>query len=195
MPAEPAAACRELADLVRRILAGEGSAEEELIRRYSRGVSIIIRRITRDDCLSDDLSQETFRLALTKIRRGDLRDAERLSGFICSLARNLAIESCRRTLKLEPFDDAEAAGSLSDPAPDQLYRLLQKETAAAVRQVLKELKSARDREVLYRFYIAEEEKDQICVDLGLSALHFNRVLYRARERFRELYENVIRSET
>ncbi len=192
---EPAAACEKPADLVRRILAGEGSAEEELVRRYRRGVSIIIRRITNDAFVSDDMCQETFRLALTKIRRGDLRDAERLSGFMCSLARNLAIESCRQAPKLAPLDEAEAAGSFSDPAPNQLHRLLQQERAAAIRQVLKELRSSRDRELLYRFYIAEEDKDQICADLGLSRLHFNRVLYRARERFRELYENVIKSES
>ena len=52
------------------------------------------------------------------------------------------------------------------------------------------MKSARDRQVLFRFYIAEENKEDICSDLGLSSLHFNRVLFRARERFRELYEQM-----
>jgi len=194
MPTEPAGACESPADLVRRILAGEGRAEEELVRRYSRGVSIIIRRTTHNTLLSDDISQETFRLALTKIRRGDLRDPERLSGFMCSLARNLAIESCRQILRTEPLEESEATESVSDPAPNQLDRLLRRERAAAIRHMLKELRSSRDRELLYRFYLAEEDKDQICVDLDLSPLHFNRVLYRARQRFRELCENVIKSE-
>jgi RNA polymerase sigma-70 factor (ECF subfamily) len=57
-----------------------------------------------------------------------------------------------------------------------------------VRKVLGELKSERDRQVLFRFYVAEEEKEKICASLGLTSLHFNRVLFRARERFRELYE-------
>jgi len=194
MPTEPAGAFESPADLVRRILAGEGRAEEELVRRYSRGVSIIIRRTTHNTLLSDDISQETFRLALTKIRRGDLRDPERLSGFMCSLARNLAIESCRQILRTEPLEESEATESVSDPAPNQLDRLLRRERAAAIRHMLKELRSSRDRELLYRFYLAEEDKDQICVDLDLSPLHFNRVLYRARQRFRELCENVIKSE-
>lgn len=68
--------------------------------------------------------------------------------------------------------------------------LLRKEKARAIRQVLRQLNSERDREVLYRFYIAEEHKEQICADLGLTNLHFNRVLYRARERFRELCERI-----
>jgi RNA polymerase sigma-70 factor (ECF subfamily) len=188
MSSERAAECETPADLVRRIQAGEGQAEEELVRRYSRGVSIIIRRVRSDSFLTDDLCQETFRLALTKIRRGDLREPEKLSGFICSLARNLAIESFRQSTRAEVHDDPSAADSISDPAPDQLQLLLQRERASAIRGVLRELKSARDREVLYRFYIAEEDKDRISVDLGLSSLQFNRVLHRARTRFRELYE-------
>jgi RNA polymerase sigma-70 factor, ECF subfamily len=54
--------------------------------------------------------------------------------------------------------------------------------------VINELPSDRDRQILFRFYIAEEEKERICADLCLTGLHFNRVLFRARARYRELYE-------
>lgn len=64
-----------------------------------------------------------------------------------------------------------------------------------MRRVLAELPSDRDREILFRFYIAEDEKDSICRDLGLTSLHFNRVLFRARERYRELYEETTRGES
>src|SRR5262249_32352399 len=180
------------ADLVRRILAGERSAEDELVSRYSRGVSIIVRRIARDASLTEDLCQETFRLVLEKVRRGEVREAEKLSGFICSLARNLAIDHFRQASRRETAEDVESTRPLSDPAPDQLSVLLEREKANGVRQVLKELKPPRDREILYRFYIAEEDKERICADLGLSSLHFNRVLYRARERFRELCQQIVK---
>jgi len=70
--------------------------------------------------------------------------------------------------------------------------LLEKERSTIVRRILKELKSERDRQILFRFYISEEDKEIICADLGLSSQHFNRVLYRARERFRELCQQVKR---
>ncbi len=57
-----------------------------------------------------------------------------------------------------------------------------------VRQVLTELKNDRDREILSRYYIADQDKDVICRDLQLSGLHFNRVLFRARQRYKELFE-------
>src|SRR6185312_15443561 len=60
--------------------------------------------------------------------------------------------------------------------------------AGVVRRLLRELSSPRDREVLVRFYLKEEERGALCRSLGLTDLQFNRVIFRARERFRELLE-------
>jgi len=69
-----------------------------------------------------------------------------------------------------------------------LDRIAAGEQARRVRQVLEELGTERDREILRRFYLSSEDKEEICKDWGLSSLQFNRVLCRARERYRELYE-------
>ncbi len=58
-----------------------------------------------------------------------------------------------------------------------------------MRRVLEELPTERDREVLSRFYLAEDDSKKICADLGLATSHFKRVLFRARERYRTLFEN------
>jgi RNA polymerase sigma-70 factor, ECF subfamily len=175
------------AELVRRIRAGDASAESELVARYGRGVTIVIHRASSDASAVDDLCQQTFQIALEKIRRGDLREPEKLSGFICSLARNLVIDHFRR-VAAHRFPGSVEGTQAADPAPGPLESLLKVEKASIVRRVLAELPSERDREILFRFYIAEDEKDSICRDLGLTSLHFNRVLFRARERYRELYE-------
>jgi RNA polymerase sigma-70 factor, ECF subfamily len=180
-------------DLVSRIRAGDRQAEAELVERYSRGVMIIIRREVRDTVDVEDLHQEGFRIVLEKIRRGDVREPERLSGFVCGVARNLVIDYFRRAARQENNAEIEEAVSIPHPSPDQLQELLRKEKADLVRQVLKEMSNERDIQALYRFYIADDDKEQICADLGLTSLHFNRVLHRARERFRELYERVMRS--
>ncbi len=175
------------AELVRGIREGDARAEGELVARYGRGVATVIRRSSRDAAAAEELYQQTFQIALEKIRRGDVREPEKLGGFLCSLARNVVIGHYRRAAERQPgapLEDARAA----DPAPGPLEELLTTEKAAIVRRVLDELPTPRDREVLTRFYLAEDDKDAICRDLGLSSLHFNRVLFRARERFRELYE-------
>jgi RNA polymerase sigma-70 factor, ECF subfamily len=182
---EPAAGASSA--IVQRIVEGDRTAEEELVARYARGVRLIIGRASSDRSAIDDLCQETFRITLEKVRRGDVRDPDRLSGFICSLARNLVIDHFRRAART-----ADAAiPDTPDPAPDPLAQLLARERAASARAVLAELGSERDRQILLRFYVAGDSKEDICADYGLSSLHFNRVLFRARERYRELYRSIV----
>jgi RNA polymerase sigma-70 factor (ECF subfamily) len=178
-----------MSDLVQRILAGDPAAETELVQRFSRALTFLLRRLTRDEAAAEDLYQETFRLVIEKVRRGELREAERLPGFVSSMARNLFLGSVRRGGRRQKWQgDPEATERAPDPAPGQLQRLLAKERSAMVRQVLADLKNDRDREILSRYYIADQDKDVICRDLQLSDLHFNRVLFRARQRYRELFE-------
>ncbi len=175
--------------LVHRIGIGDPSAESELVHRFGRALRFLLRRLTRDDALAEDLYQETFRKVIEKVRGGELREAERLAGFVCGTARNLFLSSARTgTRRLRWQGDPEGVHAAPDPAPGQLASLIARERAATVRRVLSELKNDRDREILSRYYIAGEEKEEIRRDFGLSDLHFNRVLYRARQRYRELFE-------
>lgn len=57
-----------------------------------------------------------------------------------------------------------------------------------MREVFRDLGTPRDRELLVRYYLHDEDKDSVCRRLGLTEAHFNRVIFRARERFRGLLE-------
>jgi RNA polymerase sigma-70 factor (ECF subfamily) len=175
------------ADWLRRVMRGDADAEAELYRRYRDGVAIIINQIVHNESTADDLSQETFRISLEKIRLGEVAEPARLSGFVCGVARNLALDyqrKARRSLVQEGAIDPEA---IPDLQPSPYDTLLQSERAALVRQALSEIKIARDREVLSRYFIAEEDKEQICADLGLTPQHFNSIIHRALKRYRELF--------
>ena len=43
---------------------------------------------------------------------------------------------------------------------------------------------ARDRDVVIRFYLRDEDRERICEVHGLTDKHFYRVLCRARQRLR-----------
>ena len=176
-----------MAGIVRRIIAGDSAAEDEVVRRYKHGVTVIIDQIVRSQSATDDVSQETFKIVLEKLRRGDLRQPERLSGFVCSVARNAAIDYIRRARQLQNREENCDAEHIPDPAPSQLEEILKREKAEAVRQIINELEIERDRDLLLRYYIAEEDKDKICADLHLTRIQFNNVIYRAIARFKELY--------
>lgn len=172
--------------LVERIRLGDPQAETELVGRYNNGLCYLLRKVTGDPVLSEDLLQETFRVALRRVRAGELREPEKLGGFLRQTAKNLARAERRRGGRWESMEDG--GPDPVDPGEGQLAQVIRTEEAGMVRRVLRELRSIRDRQLLYRFYIAEEEKEEICRDLGLSSLNFNLVLFRARERFRKLVE-------
>jgi len=65
--------------------------------------------------------------------------------------------------------------------------MLARERSEIVLQVIAELKSERDREVLFRYYVSEEDKNEICSALGITRIQFNNIIYRALARFKELY--------
>lgn len=174
------------AELVRRIREGEAAAEEEMVERYSWGLTFLLRRLTGDQARADDLYQETFRLVIEKVRAGELREPEKLSAFVQQLARNLFIADCRKSTRHPTVGGHPAVEASADSGPGPLQRLLARENAAIVRRLLAELEPPRDREILLRFFVAERPKEEICADLGLSSLHFNRVLYRARQRLKDL---------
>lgn len=178
---------RIAADLVRRIADGDRSAESEMVERYSRGLRFLLRRMTGAGDLAEDLHQDTFRIVLERLRGKGLEEPERLAGFLNRTARNLFLADHRKRARRR----TDGLGDFEPPVavpPDQLRQTLLDEEADLVRKLLDEVEPDRARQILFRFYIAEEPKERICADLELSGLHFNRVLFRARQRFKQLLE-------
>jgi RNA polymerase sigma-70 factor (ECF subfamily) len=176
----------DAAELVQRIQRGDPEAEAEFVRRYRRGVMVIVAKAGRGRVPVEDLCQDVLVTAIEKVRARAIRDPERLSGFVAGLARIVVMDYIRKERSRGAIE-ARMPPAPGVHAPEAMNRLLQLEQAAMVRAVLGELDSDRDREILFRFYLAEDDKERICRDLGLTAVHFHRVLFRARERFRELY--------
>lgn len=173
-------------DLVRRIGAGDASAEGELVERYSRGLLYLLRRLAPE--MADDFHQETFRIVLERLRRRGLDDPAALAGFLRGTARNLVVAERRKMVRRRTDLDDEELERAVHPGASQLSAVLLDEEAETVRRLIQELPTDRDRQLLMRYYVAEEEKETLCAELGLDSLHFNRVLFRARQRFKELLE-------
>lgn len=170
-------------DLVARIAAGDRRAEHDFVRQYERGVRALVRRHCRpNDPIADDLAQDVLARVLERLRAGAIRDAAALPAYVqATIVHTTSAEYRARRA-------TEGPAVLDDlPASDNpVERLGSEQLAALLRKVLEQLPVARDREILVRFYLDEQDKDEVCRSLGIDATHFHRVVFRARERFRDL---------
>ena len=175
------------ADLVARIGRGARDAEEALVRRYGPGLLYLLRRRTRDPELALDLRQDTFRVALEKLRSSPLDEPERLAAYLRAVALNLWIAHQRKGARRATTADSEAVEAAADASESGPFdNVSRAQVRDAVGALLEELGTPRDREILTRLYLRDEDKDDICRALDVDATHFNRVLFRAKQRFREL---------
>ena len=179
---------RAATSLVNGVAAGNPRAEAEMVERYSRGLRFLLRRKTRDTELAEDFLQETWAIALVKIRDGGLDDPGRLAGYLCGIANNLAQSEYRRVTRQRTSVNSEIIELIPDETSNPLRHVTRAEVCRQVNSLLKDLKKERDREILNRFYVHEEDKESICSYLGVDSTHFNRVLFRARQRLRSAIE-------
>ena len=172
---------------VRVAALGLGSDAE--LQRLRDGVLYLLRRELRDAARAEDLCNETFRVVLERLPRKPLEDPDRLASFLAQTARNLVTGERRKTQRRRTDTGRQTEiESEPDPQPDSLAVLESRSRAQAVRQVLLEFPYLRDREVLVRTYLYDQEPEQICRELGIAPDAYRKVMHRARERFRALIE-------
>jgi RNA polymerase sigma-70 factor (ECF subfamily) len=152
------------------------------------GLRALILRRVRDPEVAADILQDAAVTTLEKLRMGEIARPENLGGYLYRVALNHLRNHRRKDRSAVSSADAldELPASESDT---DWERVRGRQWAAAARRMLDEMPVARDREVLVRFYLDDEDREAICRELGLSEEHFNRVIFRARNRFRELVEH------
>lgn len=174
--------------LVERIRDGSESAESELVRRYSRAIMVMLKQRTGDVQRAEDIHQDTFCVVLQRLRTTSIDDPSRISAFLHKTAINLLIGEFRKEARRRTHADTDLVQRHTDTRSNQLTQLIREEADKAIRTMIQEMRNARDRELLYRFYVLQQEKPLVCKALALTTEHFDRVISRARKRFRQLVE-------
>ena len=170
-------------DFVARIAAGDRGAESEFVHKYAHGVRVLVRRHCRPgDPIVDDLAQDVLARVLMRLRAGAIRDIAALPAYIQTTIAHATSAEYRARRRMEPVEAIEQLPAEGSP-PAKLSAERLRET---LHDLLAELPVERDRELLQRFYLDEDTKEEVCRDLGIDPAHFHRVVFRARERFRAL---------
>jgi len=189
-PAEESAALGDGAyagwvDLVARIHSGEIDGMTELYTLFSKGIRFYLCRQLGPQEL-DDKVHDTFVVVVQAIRRGDLREPERLMGFVRTVVRRQVAAHIDKVVHSRR-DQMELDASLRvvDPRENPEDAAIFRQRNELIQRVLTEL-GDRDREILTRFYLYEQSQDQICSEMRLTETQFRLLKSRAKSRFGEL---------
>jgi RNA polymerase sigma-70 factor (ECF subfamily) len=171
--------------VVDQIQQGDPAGEEALYRNLVGGARLFLqRRLGTLDI--DDKVHDLFLTIVDTIRRGEIREPERLMGFVRTvLYRHLNLEVSRIIKSRETTSGIEAADRISGSGPTPEQQTLAQEKVALMKQVLREM-SDRDFEVLTRSYIREQPAERICADMGLTQTQYQLLKSRAKARLSEL---------
>jgi DNA-directed RNA polymerase specialized sigma24 family protein len=171
--------------VIRGVQQNDGEAITGLRDAFHSGVTWMLRRQTGVQNVEDSV-QECFAQTVDYIQRRGLDDPDRLPGLVMTMATSLVAtriaEATERRNKQQEIPDS---GFLVDCGPSPEATILRSETVGAARKILDSLKPV-ERELLCRFYVRQESKDEICSALTLSEEQFNNVKNRARSRFAAL---------
>ena len=172
-------------ELVERIRMEKTDGMEELYQLFSRGIRFYLCRQLGPQEL-DDKVHDTFVVVVQAIRKGELREPERLMGFVRTIVRRQVAAHIDKVVQ-NRREQAEFDSTIRvvDPRGNPEEAAMFRQRIGLIRQVLGEL-SERDREILTRFYINEQSQDQICSEMGLTETQFRLLKSRAKARFGEL---------
>jgi RNA polymerase sigma factor (sigma-70 family) len=159
-------------DLVAACMRGDVRAFGRLVERHHGAVTAVAFAITRDLALSEDIAQDTFVIAWTRL--GELRDAARVRAWLCNIARNKSKNELRGRKRevAVPADAIDTKPSLVDAA-------VAREAEAQLRSVLADL-PASYREPLVLFYWHEQSIESVASALDITAQVAQKRISRAR---------------
>ena len=160
----PTLTAEEQASLVGRIRSGDEEAEARVVELFSRPVRVMVRVRGGRRLDEEDVAQEVLMAAISGLRRGQLREADRLGAFVAGIARNLINNRLRsaRGAALESLTGRENAA-----VADLRAEMSSRERAALARRALDEL-SADDRRILVLTLIRGLRSSEVAAQLGVS---------------------------
>jgi RNA polymerase sigma-70 factor (ECF subfamily) len=135
-----------------------------------------------------DVQQETLLRAWAAVRaEGGIRQPERFGAFVSSVCNNILREVYRSRARVRALDDEQVDPTDDSRGPDSM--LLAAETKTLVQKVLAQL-GVKDRKLLQAVFFEQQDKDEVCRELGVSRDYLRVLLHRAKQQFLAEYERL-----
>jgi len=174
--------------VVEQIRAGDPAGQATLYATLGSGARLFLKRRLANSEDVEDRLHDVFVIVIDTIRRGELREPERLMGFVSTVLYrqlNAEIDRLVQRRKMAAGLDDGVVVPAPEPTPEQAA--ITRQNIAVMKHLLGSL-SSRDLEILTRYYLDEQPEEQIRREMALTAAQFNLVKSRAKARFATLVQ-------
>ncbi len=171
--------------IVAKIRRGDRPMEAVFFQRYYAGVKRHLARYIHNTSHAEDIAHDALLTVLLRLRNKSIEQPQFLDRFVYQTAKFSYYSWLRRPANqpglFEPLAEHQ------DPM-DTEQQSLRAEQRRLLLVLIGTLRVERDREILRRAYIHDETKLATCEALALTTSHFDRIIFRARERLRHRLE-------
>lgn len=171
----------EISELVDECRKGKQNAQLELYRRYYKAMYNISYRIVYDAMESEDIMQEAFLTAFTRL--DELQESEAFGGWLKRIVVNKSLSAYRkRGNNLEvPLENVEYGLSAEDATVEINSSTLDK---SSIMQAMQKLKDSY-RVILSLHLIEGYDHEEICEILSITYANCRTMLSRAKNNLRK----------
>jgi len=159
--------------LVRRVLAKDKQAEQELFHLLSPRLFVLCQRYAHDDSHAKDLLQECFIKIFLKLEKFDLNKKGSLKSWTYKLSLNTILTHIRKRKKTIILDEVSELPDMPVGTEVELYGISDKQLMSAIQKLPEHYKYVINFKIFEGFSHA-----QIAEELGIavatSRSHYNR---------------------
>ena len=169
-------------DYVDRLTRGDAETETHFTNYFGSLLVIKLRGRLRSPQLVEDARQETFLRVLNVLRnKGGIQHPERLGAFVNAVCENVLSETYHASSRFQQA--TENAVEPADESASAESQCLSEERKSMIRNVMADL-AAPDQQILRRYFLEEQDKDEICKEMGIDRDYLRVRLHRALTRIR-----------
>lgn len=169
-------------------------SESDVVARLP-GVRAMILRMTRDVALTNDLTQDVALAVVVALREGRIRQPEALAAYMHQSARHIVYAANRKPQPVAVAELPDQESLWNDRPRTPLEHCEENELQRIAHEVLAELPTQRDRDLITGAYIEGADKGELMQRLRLTADQFDKVMFRARMRMRDRLREKMASAT
>lgn len=168
----------EIDSLMKRIACGDIGALEALYKGMSKPVYFYVLRLVGNPDAAEDVMQDTFISVMSNCK--NYRESEKGTSWIFTVARNKAIDYCRKKKNVIPLDVAESL-------PDTENPIEKAESQAAFLQMLSPLND-KERDIVMLRLLSDMTLTQVARELDMPKGSVFWVYNNAVKKLRKLHK-------